>query len=162
MNSSGMWCLGYSPSAPGPWPLTRGCCCKLLQGARALLYMPLAVIIGSRCTPHAYAAWEGGPSLVSFDVRRLCWAGVGIDLRCGEAWGHMHLSTGHGCATLPVQQFGTPACGFGARLGCPLDQAKAAARLDLDVSAWWASQPSYGLCGVATLCCSPAQGEGWR
>jgi hypothetical protein len=25
------------------------------QGARALLYMPLAVIIGSRCPPHAYA-----------------------------------------------------------------------------------------------------------
>jgi hypothetical protein len=24
-----------------------GCCCKLLQGARALLYMPLAVIIYS-------------------------------------------------------------------------------------------------------------------
>jgi hypothetical protein len=27
----------------------------LLQGARELLYMPLAVIIGSRCPPHAYA-----------------------------------------------------------------------------------------------------------
>jgi hypothetical protein len=33
--------------------------------------------------------------------------------------------------------------------------AKAAARLDLDVSAGWASPSSHGLCGVATLCCSP-------
>jgi hypothetical protein len=38
--------------ADQPWP--GGCCCKLLQGARALLNMPLAVIIDSRCPPHAY------------------------------------------------------------------------------------------------------------
>jgi thiol-disulfide isomerase/thioredoxin len=38
-------------------------------------------------------------------------------------------------------------------IGPPPQRAKAAARLDLDVSAGWASPSSRGLCGVATLCC---------
>jgi hypothetical protein len=44
---------GDAVTVPPQAAVLRGC--KLLQGARALLYMPLAVIIGSRCPPHAYA-----------------------------------------------------------------------------------------------------------
>ena len=40
--------------------------------------------------------------VVSFKFDDSWWAGVSIDLGCGEVKGHMHLSTGHGCATLPV------------------------------------------------------------
>jgi hypothetical protein len=43
--------LGHNPG---------GCCCRPLQGARALLYMPLAVIIGSRCPRLRRGVRQGG------------------------------------------------------------------------------------------------------